>query len=1721
MASGLTGLLKDLLHRAALRSSNSTHCRLVLGGPPRAILEELFTVLTRGDGSPWQHTDTRAIPVFLVTHNPESEGAGLSRQCNWDYSLAIRNSFPSFVLLVDPTVWDDRTYSIINATETIGRPLPPIRRQVPALRDWSPFYASLVEMAAAEREIDANLVEAAIQQALQDLPSLEPADQHRHPWQILDDLCRMFNSDCTPTNNDLARICGLLPFEGDNCDFSRSRATLRRLAEYLEDAGIEDGLEELAMTTIGSGLTQHLAAIGGHYRTTAGSASAVARAPCFYHSTVAPDPSCQVGLTVEAVDQMLAEVGRPEDSERISVLCRNPLNPSPKSGEPFLVQDRAIIEANHPEDRFQALRILRRLGRQQATALGPVAACQSPARFEDSAIPVHSAPVTYIAEDHGATPGSLQIVSLASFDPRAFITCPGSNTSKVSRPRRVRGSALWRQEILLQSGGVRMLRVFCARAVSKVRIVEPAEQAQDQSVIDGMADLQLRHLDDDAEMTLELTDQDGHLLSTFAVAIFIGQGPDTFAPSRFHALVECHQDMKKALSPARSKESWLRSAESELLSNGSSWRPIVATLGWADSQPRLADSSQLGIVQLQVDPRPDITPPATFLESRRSIVNRLNLSSLLLPEEDLANDDVVQLASDHLRAYREWVASAPAEACWSDTIALLEAEPGTYGGQAVAAFEPIAVLASPLHPIRFGWHTAAQRLLTSALGTPCPLAGLLDPHRAPEVLSLALIRGGAEPRWKSYIAISCEDAMWGLYWDAARLREMQQHTAVAELVAAGIVPRGVQSGFTASQARTTLEEIRRVLPTRANLRIGIVGSEQGSTTCTEGLISWSRGLFDTDTEGLSGPRSLDVYDSRKTHSQPSSEEISSLADDTGHRVRWYSPSSMIPAKDLVIVDHLGMASPVGDLDSWRSPTTEGGLIRSRIRLDRNDAELVVESRSSDVVRSEDRLLDELSLTIGQVEDPAERRGTCSHIAFTPNRQVIRNELKSTRFLAVSSTEIDPACFARSTPLTGGFLWDYELPHGIGPGEQRGGFYLLARPPEAMRRAVVRATRIISQSKIDLDSLLEETSRRGIPILKRLAAGGSLARGELGMLLAVRLLQDSFRGPTHTARLPVEDDGSICMVLPVDPYAALLEKIRDGLRKANAPVPADTRPDLLVACIRIDIPRGTHVRLVPLEVKFREGTMSRSAKQASLAQANSLGEMLHHMFRATPLNELWRLCSLGILSEILDHGFRVYGDQAVHGQSPDRWVTVHNTCLTDVSSGKATISVADEGRLVVFDESADSHLDDLDGDGFAETLVVSRQDSAAILSDEPHLSPRLDQIVSLLDILDVDAGIGSPPADSAVDTDGQADISSTSDPGGPEAAIDTGSGRESQSQSDTVPLGVREHVARAFSGFIGNRPAIDTLRRGILKALLSDPPQLPASYLFTGNPSTGKTELARRVARALALPFVSLDGRGLVSRERLFNLVDSRLRDDGQEPLRIGTQYQLPKLEYPPLVVFVDEVHLAPRSVQESLLTALEPKDRTVLLADRVASLPRVTFLFATTRPSEVDMPFRTRCTEVPLQDYDEDEVSAIVGLEHPDWPELLRRRIARYGRLVPRTALDVARELADESLVSEHQDRDLGSHLDEVGRTRRVDENGLGQIDIDYLELLEREGKPLGERNILTMLESIDKDRFIEEVEPLLVARMKLVRRTGRGREITPDGRRYLREMRKKEADST
>ena len=1396
MANDLDNLLQDYLGQRIHRSDQPHYARLVLGGIPLTTLRSLFYLLTRGNGSEWEAAEGVRVPVFLVTREPANSDTGPSRECNWDYALSARNSFRSFLILVDSAVWDDRTYSIINATETVGTPLPPYRGGVRYLRNWSVFYASIVEILAEKVGLLFSVVEEAVGQALRDLPSLASDEQHRLPWEILDRVARLADAGGPVTYNDLALKCGIPPTEGNRNDFRRSRGVLGRVSVFLEDTGIDEGVTEFLETSRGTGLSDELVSMGKHLRNFAGSATAFVRAPCFYYYSAQSSQVWQHNLTAEALSDMLAEVGQREDPERLSISCTNALNPIPSTGEPVLVDGTIALEARHPEGAFGSLQLSRKVVGRPGVGLTSLAASQSPAYLEDRSPPTHQSPITYTVEDLGATSSSVQVISLANYSPGAFFTCHGHSTKRITRPRRSRVTTPWLQEFHLRSGGTKTLEMFCQPGVDKVRVVDPPELVSEHQVSGGEARLPFL-LDEDVEITLQLISSGNELISTFCLGFAIDQDEQDTIPSQFDALIRTHQQVSSSIPTVRSGDSWLRQLEEQLLTCDSSWKPLLALPGWSNSPPLLTDSRVLGTTHPQSDPRQVLAPPPDFLEARKKVLDHLAGLSVPVPEADLANETVKGLVVDYLRAYREWAEIAPAEACWLDTIAILETDPDRYGDQVFASHEPVAVLVSPLHPIRLGWHTAVQDLLLSSVDTPCPLAGLLDPHRCPDVFPLALSSSGDEPRWKPLVAISCQDASWGLFWDAGRLRDIQQHETVLELSRAGVIPRGIQSGFTASQADRTLEGIRHVMPTRSVLRIGIVSSVQGRTSCTDGILEWSRQKYNSEAGAYTNPRSIEVYDSRRQDSQPSREEISSLADDTGHHVRWFTRAKSAPVKDLVIIDHLGLANPSTRVLDWKSPATEGNFIRSRIRTDRNDAEWVVESRAAHLVRSEDPLLDELSMAMGNLERLAENQGRCSHVAFMPNRELLRRELQGTSFLAVSSAEIDPACFARGTPEAGGFLWDYELPQAVGPGEQRGGFYLLAKPPEAIKQAVLAATRVVSKSDLDIESLLTETSRRGIPILKRLAAGGTMARGELGMLLAIRLLQDSFRGPERRIRLPVCEGNTVRMVLPVDPYVSPLNELRRGLNKANLTSDQFTRPDLLLACLQIDPDEGTQVHLVPLEVKFREGVMSASDKVSSLDQASSLGDTLHHLLRATPISRLWEFCGLGFLAEILDHGFRVYGDPEVTGRSPEEWVRIHQACLLDVLSGRARVSIAQEGRLLVFDDSSSSYFEDLDKDGFDDTLVVSRDDSRALLEDGILSSTVVDQVASTLGLCGAPVTTQSGSIQDAPDGGHSGEDGPEPTNISPEEPTNTTSLETSSAGSTVVPSATREHVAECF------------------------------------------------------------------------------------------------------------------------------------------------------------------------------------------------------------------------------------------------------------------------------------------------------------------------------------
>jgi len=331
------------------------------------------------------------------------------------------------------------------------------------------------------------------------------------------------------------------------------------------------------------------------------------------------------------------------------------------------------------------------------------------------------------------------------------------------------------------------------------------------------------------------------------------------------------------------------------------------------------------------------------------------------------------------------------------------------------------------------------------------------------------------------------------------------------------------------------------------------------------------------------------------------------------------------------------------------------------------------------------------------------------------------------------------------------------------------------------------------------------------------------------------------------------------------------------------------------------------------------------------------------------------------------------------------------------------------------------------------------------------------------------------------------------------------------------------VRTAFAGFIGNADAVHAVQRGLVAALLDAPAGEPVVMakvlLFTGPASVGKTHLAGLVTTVLDVPMVRLDGRGLRNRDRFFEMIDDELTDAGVPPQPAESQSSVPTFLYPSFAAFVDEIHLVGAGTQQSLLTMLEADTRSVLLdgkrGRRIAVVDKATFIFATTRPAEMDRALRTRCTEIQLQRYTEAEVAQMVRARFPQLPDAAPysavATIAACARFVPRIAFEMARDVLEEMKTSPAND--ARACVKRVLNGRGIlTTGGMTRDDVRYLKVLQREGRPVGERVIHSQLYDVDAQRISGDIEMYLML-MDYMRISPQGRQLTYAGRRFLQDV--------
>ncbi|MFC0593745.1 ATP-binding protein [Ottowia pentelensis] len=1366
LAEYLANQVRALAHERLGASASSQETRVVFRGPPLEILDPVFELLVpSGSGG-----DDLGLPVLLqvpksklVDQNPP---VGASGRCDHGHLLTVRNTpaAPSFLALVPPGQQMD--LSVSTTTEAIGVSAL-ASRGMATFEEWwgDSFVQRIVTDGIGNLGVSSDaggvrmLVEAAARAA-------DELDQDRSSragaWRV---FARLFAAS-RPWGKESAIVrvcaaCGVPPVEGHEIQADLQRKALACLASALED-GFKAGLDRATENAGDQATRDALLQFDEFIRQACDIASAFGRAPAAYYSTslgptLAPPPDWWHLLTAERWIELLEESRPEKPSLEIEVL--NALTPI-RVGGVFIVSSQADVRVSHPAATESIDIVLERKVGNSARGKDSRGLTLGTSGVDCTFdIPKHKAPARVVALVEGTQAASAKVLAIESWDPGIHIQA--RTASKISLAKRPTKPAVGRPAIEttieLDGPGRHLLDVFTA---SWLQLSPKATLfSKDAAGLDGELQLDVRQVargrftveveaSSECSLKLELERivagravHESCLVNLPSVDVRI-----TGCASEFERLVGENRLKKRALvqvdrvARCAVLESWI--LEEPTCSD--SWRPIVLGPDYALVWSRLEWSSERGPLvskgRFVSDPRPardELNPPQAYIDARRAILARVRgvdnaglTAQAALGQWHRDDPTFREEVAAFLDAYLAWWINDRDAACWSDIVGI-----ASYEASAKTLSSTLdAILLSPLHPLRLAWHCGAQEVLLSALDSamPCPAAALLDPDFVPDFLSLA-VRGPDGIEQHAFVAVECSSDYWSVMWNSRALSAInaraRQEPFGNEF---GLTVGGLAKGFSPAQVGKALDDVASLLPAKPLLSISLSSSGAAVDSCNAGISEWSRRNFGEDSEtgdsafNRLGLRLIEVHDNRPEDARPDEPSLANLVEDTKASVRWYLQSKRTSGVDLAIITQLDASQPTLTPSVERSALSAGALIRHRVRrqLPQAGQAYLVESRQSAPPESSvEGLLQKVGNAVASIEAAtAETLG----FRFVPDVGAIKSALDDdgADFVAVSSSAVDPSCFVGEW-LTGAYLWDYSLPSYSQRSGDVAGSYLISSIKDADREVLAK---VVSQLMSDdtweparLEGLLHEVARRGIPTVRELSGDDTKASGALGMFIAARILQDNFRlGGGPGGLIPVTeggsaDEASIALLVPVDPFRTHLDDLSRDVRKGKDL--SGRRPDLLLATFTFNA-TGTAIRLIPIEVKFRSsGQMSREDCKAALEQASTFAAIFDAIAERARSSLMWELALNQLVLSMMAFSMRIYSQNKSIAQDGKEWARLHERLARALLGGSASLEVDPRGRLIVIDGSPNTGPADRDGDGFEESIVVSLQDAARILSGD--------------------------------------------------------------------------------------------------------------------------------------------------------------------------------------------------------------------------------------------------------------------------------------------------------------------------------------------------------------------------------------------------------------------
>lgn len=311
--------------------------------------------------------------------------------------------------------------------------------------------------------------------------------------------------------------------------------------------------------------------------------------------------------------------------------------------------------------------------------------------------------------------------------------------------------------------------------------------------------------------------------------------------------------------------------------------------------------------------------------------------------------------------------------------------------------------------------------------------------------------------------------------------------------------------------------------------------------------------------------------------------------------------------------------------------------------------------------------------------------------------------------------------------------------------------------------------------------------------------------------------------------------------------------------------------------------------------------------------------------------------------------------------------------------------------------------------------------------------------------------------------------------------------EYQADDESIELSLRPST---LAQYIGQDKAKENLSIFIEAARLRN--EALDHVLLYGPPGLGKTTMASIIANEMEVEFRTTSGPAIEKAGDLAAILSS---------LEVGD------------VLFIDEIHRLPRSVEEILYPAMEdfcldivigtgPSARSVRL-----DLPPFTLVGATTRAGLLTAPLRDRFGVLSrLEFYTTEDLCDIVERTATIFDVTIAKEaaieIARRSRGTPRIANRLLKRVRDISQVRGETEISLDTTKTAL-QMLQVDQSGLDHIDHKILQSIMDafQGGPVG---LDTLASTIgEESQTIEDVYEPFLLQQGFIQRTPRGRVVT------------------